>query len=141
MKDLNLRQGMTLIELILAIAILAILVVGFLSMFTFAYTNILSAGARSEEILEVQSIIDDMNSRVFNNPGEIEAYLISKGYNNSGSMTSIETMNGSNSVNFYVNNTLQTKADTDGYEVTILGFFRQGKNFVKITNFFIEGGA
>jgi prepilin-type N-terminal cleavage/methylation domain-containing protein len=46
-KRLKHSKGMTLIEVIVAIAILGIVVVAFLNLFTFGYTHISNAGHRS----------------------------------------------------------------------------------------------
>lgn len=56
MKD---QRGFTLIELIISIAILAILVVAVFSMFDTGIINIVRAGDRTDTVLEKRAIIDE----------------------------------------------------------------------------------
>lgn len=52
MNKLRNNNGFTLIEVIVSIAILGIVVISFQYLFTFAYTQIISAGHKSEATFE-----------------------------------------------------------------------------------------
>lgn len=145
MRRLSALQGMTLIEIIIALALLGIVVMALLNMFSFSYTTIFSAGFRSERVLEVQTIVDDLlvqnDTQRFATDVQIKTYLAGQGYNGVSTPSLLDAWSGTNDINYYVNDTLQTKAFTEGYEVTILKFFDEGKQSVRITVFVIKGGA
>lgn len=54
-----LSSGVTLIEIIVAIAILSILFISFLLLFTESFANIFSAGNKSEALFTVQSKLEN----------------------------------------------------------------------------------
>lgn len=57
-KKRSIRKGLTLIELVVSIAILAIISVGILTMFSNGYINIGEAGKRSDIHYEVQNLVE-----------------------------------------------------------------------------------
>lgn len=145
MSKLKQIKGMTLLEIIVALALLGIVMIALLNMFTFSYTNIFSAGFRSDKILEVQMLIDDLTTQhgiqKFATAAEISTYLTSEGYNSVSSLNALLTKQGTNDINYYVNPTLLTKANVQGYEVTLLKFFNNGSDYAQLTVFIIKGGA
>lgn len=58
MKTLKLKKGMTLVEIIVAIAVLAIVALVLLSIFTGAFSSILSMGKKTSAVARAQVIID-----------------------------------------------------------------------------------
>lgn len=52
------EEGLTLIEVIISIALTGVLAMVFLSMFDFGNRNIIRAGDRTEDVLEIQKIVD-----------------------------------------------------------------------------------
>ncbi len=64
-KKTRLRKGMTLIELIIAMAILSIIVIAFLNMFTVGFTGIINASKHTEVGYEAQK---DMENSILTDP-------------------------------------------------------------------------
>ncbi|MHB8962689.1 MAG: prepilin-type N-terminal cleavage/methylation domain-containing protein [Saccharofermentanales bacterium] len=60
MKNIK-KQGMTLIEIIIAIAILGLLAGVFLTSFSTGYINIFNMGSKTKAMYRAQSIIDQVN--------------------------------------------------------------------------------
>lgn len=58
MKFKSVRKGLTLIEVIISIAILGIIAISFLSMFSNGYINIFTMGNKSKAVVKAQSTID-----------------------------------------------------------------------------------
>lgn len=52
------RKGLTLIEVVISIAILGIIAVSFLSMFSQGYINIFTMGNKSKALVKAQATID-----------------------------------------------------------------------------------
>ncbi|KAB2951655.1 prepilin-type N-terminal cleavage/methylation domain-containing protein [Heliorestis acidaminivorans] len=67
-KEVNLviknSRGLTLVELLVALAILSIIVVAYLSLFTISYQGIFHSGHKSNALFEGQEVID----KIIRNP-------------------------------------------------------------------------
>lgn len=143
-------KGMTLIEIILAMAILGIIVAAILSMFSSSYSNIFASGSRTDEVLQVETIVDDLiakndefkfdDDRILTDDSYTETvseYLDGKGYN--GVATSADLGVYVNyDVNYYVES--NTIDDVYGYQVTFAKFFKNGTQLVNNTTFVAIGG-
>lgn len=143
-KKIKCKKGMTLIEIIVAIAILGIIVVGILGMYRLSFYEIFTAGSRTDNILEVRTIADDLiaqnNIQKFISSTQISAYLNAKGYHQSSSLTDIK-IKYTSMVNYYIG-AESVKSGVLGYEVTILQFLdNSDKNSVQITTFVVKGGG
>lgn len=143
MKILHDKRGMTLIEIIVALAILGIISVTFLTMFGNGYSTVFKSGHRTHANMELQSITDDLNAHRFDDDVNIIKYITNymnvKGYYKVINVGNIETK-VSGDVNYYIETPVQKISYTDGYRVTILKFFNNGNDFVKVTTFIIPGG-
>jgi len=143
MKILNDKKGMTLIEIIVALAILGIISVTFLTMFGNGYSTVFKAGHRTDASMKLQSIADDLNVHIFvddaNIITNITNYMNGKGYYKVTNVGNIATK-VSGDVNYYIQSPVQTISYAAGYQVTILKFFNNGNDFVKATIFIIPGG-
>lgn len=64
--NLNNKKGITLIEIIIAIAILSIVVIVFLTVFSFGFKSIVTAGDRTSDMFEVQSNIENSLTQKYN---------------------------------------------------------------------------
>jgi prepilin-type N-terminal cleavage/methylation domain-containing protein len=140
MKRLYNKKGMTLIEIIVALAILGMVSVIFLTMFGNSYSTIFKSGHRTVANMELQSIADELNlnSNIFVDDDDITDYMNIKGYNKVANVGNIAT-NVSGDVNYYMQS-VETISNTAGYQVTILKLFNNGNDFVKVTTFIIPGG-
>lgn len=141
MRLFNVKKGMTLIEIIVALAIFGIISIAFLPMFASGFSTIANAGFRTNSTMSVQSYIEDLNSGVFVDNAAIKIYLDSKGYNEVLNYNELITMTPTKYVNYFIKTPIETVANTQGYEVTILVFFKNGKYYSKATTFVIKGGA
>lgn len=52
------KRGMTLVELILAIVIIGIIVIAFLSALSGGFVNLISMGSKTKAVAEAQAVID-----------------------------------------------------------------------------------
>jgi len=135
------KQGFTLLEVIVAVAILGLLVSLFLSAFYSGAAGILFSGQKSRELLELQSIVDDLNSRSFADRAEIDTYLgTTKGYRSVADMSSLSTMVSGQYVNYYLS-AIETKAGVNGYSVSFVRFISSGKRSARISTFIITRGT
>lgn len=139
MKILYNKKGMTLIEVIVALAILRILSVAFLEMFGNSYATVFKSGHRTNANMELQSIADNLNAYTSVDDVGITNYMNGKGYNKVTNVDNIATK-VSGDVNYYIR-TVEVISNTEGYQVTILQFFNNGNDFVKVTTFVISGGV
>lgn len=149
MKLMRNQRGMTLIELIIAIAILGIISVTFLNMFGSGYTHIFRAGNRTKTIAELQAIIDKSHTQEFVDAAAIETYFNGNPdgriFNKVANIGDIDTKIAGKDVNYHIG-ALETIVNSgtnvvDGYQVTIALFFNNGKDAVKVTTFVIKGGS
>ena len=138
MKILYDKKGMTLIEIIVALAILAMVSVTFLTMFGNSYSTIFKSGHRTNANMELQSIADNLNAHKSVDDVDITDYMNGKGYKKVTNAGNIATK-VSGDVNYYIR-PVETISNTAGYQVTILKFFNNGNDFVKVTTFIIPGG-
>lgn len=143
-SNIKSNKGMTLIEIIVAITILGIIVIGVLGMYQLALSQIFTAGSRTDKVLEIQAIADDLiaqnDIQKFNSASEISTYLGSKGYHSVTSLPAIEVHSAGYDVNYYISGEI-LNGDVNGYEVTILEFTNNGRSFAQISTFIIKGGG
>jgi len=136
-------RGATLLEIIIAIAILSIIVISLLSVFGSSITGIFGSGNRSNMLMDVQKIADDIQAQNDTPPGldtkpEIETYMNSKSYNEVASLAQLNTWNGTNNINYFVEAKTITSVSgltADGFEVTIVKFFHDGEKNCTAYNF------
>ena len=140
MKLLHEKKGMTLIEIVVAVAILGIIMVCLLTIFGSGFATIFKSGYRTNTTMIVQSIVDDLNVQKFADNVAIKTYLNGKGYNQVLNISNLIVKVSGKDVNYYIGG-LETIANTQGYQVTILMFFKNGHDFVKVTSFVIMEGA
>lgn len=61
-KHLNRKHGLTLIEIVISLAILSIIMVAFLSLFSNGFITIITMGNKSRASVEAQEIVDRIYS-------------------------------------------------------------------------------
>lgn len=142
-KKLKSQKGMTLIEIIVALAVLGIVIISILSLFRLASSQIFTSGTRTDTILDARSIADDLieqsENQNFTTSIQIDSYLIGKGYHGVYFLDDIAVKFEYADVNYYIG-AESVKAGVTGYEVTFYVFF-DDKNSVSITTFIIKGGG
>ncbi|SHJ36951.1 type IV pilus modification PilV family protein [Parasporobacterium paucivorans] len=140
MKPIKSNRGLTLVEIIVAIAILGIILTAILSMFDVSIKETFKSGFRSKEVMEVQDIIDDLQTKFSQGSSSssvIETYLSGKGYNKAATASALSTKVGTKNVNYFVQYKEITSGATTakGYEVSVLKFFNNDNNTVRLTAF------
>ena len=129
------KLGLTLIELIVAIAILGIVFIAFQDMFFSGFRTIFSSGQRTQAVMDVQNITDDLNNQKFTDRSGLVTYLTGKGYYVAASKADAQTYH-SKSVNCYIDGaTATTLNGVKGYPVYIVQFFSNSKQQVPLTTF------
>lgn len=145
-KVLNDKEGMTLIEIIVALAILGIVLIALLNVFTFSMKGVYSAGHRTASAKELQGIADTLiNANKmptgFATQDSIRTYLsaLSTDYHREDNLSNVTTYAGY-PVNFNVSTRNITIGPSAGYNVTLVRFFEDNKKYTKMTAFIVEGG-
>lgn len=136
-------KGLTLIEIIVAIAIMGILAVSVSTVFGLSISQIFTSGTRTNEAMEVQTIVDTLlvesDAGRFRSYADIDAHLSSQGYGEVDDESELTVKNGSYDVNYFIDtrNVVIQGETVTGWEVTILQFFDSGERSVQITTFII----
>lgn len=144
------KKGLSLIEILISMAILGIITVSFLTLFSNGLTDVYKSGHRTNKTAELQSLIEELNSHICNNQNDIDTYvggyLSAKGvqYNKVSDINSLKIKTSGKDVNYYITglNTVSNDASTvKGYQVTIYWFVDNGTSHVEATTFIIPGGV
>jgi|GEM_PF-6926062 len=147
MKYIRNQRGLTLIEIIVSMAILAIILVVILGVFSFGFSNIAFSGQKSEELMNVQSVVDSLNARDFmttSTQTEHDAIvnylsgLTGKTYHSVSDSTQVSVYAGYD-VNFYVS-PQETVADVYGNSVTVAAFTKNGERHAQLSTFLPDRG-
>lgn len=142
-KCLKSEKGMTLVEIIVALTIFAILIIGVLSIYRFTSIQIYSSGARTQKVQLARSLADDIvaydDIQEFSSPTEIQTYLSAKGYHLCNVFDDLKTKYDNIGINYYVSSECY-KSNVLGYEVTF-NVFLNGNDYVSISAFVIKGGG
>ena len=75
MKSIINNKGLTLVEILVALAVLGIILVAFLNIFLSGYTTIFSMGHKTEAMAEAQNFLDEIYETRSKETEEIEAIL------------------------------------------------------------------
>ncbi|MCK8058902.1 MULTISPECIES: prepilin-type N-terminal cleavage/methylation domain-containing protein [unclassified Fusibacter] len=114
------KNGMTLVEVILAMAILSIIMIGFLNLFAFSFTNIASNGSRTGASYKAQSIVDGVSSGNYTSESEIESYFSLQGHGIESNEADVEVY-VNKPVNYNV--TPDQVIGVDGVRLTVVVFY------------------
>lgn len=152
MKDFKIK-GMTLVELIVALAIMCIIAVSLLAIFSSSYSNIFNFGRKSKAVTESQSIIDKIYERsvqgnfttVLEVQDMVSSVLSLNGYTSdqyklSSSAGSLSVIEGTEHIRYFVSDQT-TQSGIDGFQVSVLVFYSNNKSSVTLTTFVIKGGS
>jgi hypothetical protein len=91
--------------------------------------------------MNLQSIVDEINSEDFSDKNDIVNYLTGKGYEQSSSESDLKNKNSDKMIKFYVSNE-EIKYKSKGHTVTLVKFINNdGSRFSKLSTFVITGGV
>jgi len=149
------NKGMTLIEVIVALAILGIISVSFLTLFSKGYTDIFKSGSRTNTTMKIQSMADYLNSKINNSTDDIDtninnylsnqySYAKDVNYKKVTDIISLNTVESKISLKYFIGSLGSVSSTTPNiqeYPVTILWFINNSQSYVQITIFIIKGGA
>jgi prepilin-type N-terminal cleavage/methylation domain-containing protein len=129
------KIGLTLVELIVAIAILGIVFIAFQDIFYNGYRAIFSSGQRTQAMMDIQEIADDIGSQKFNYKSNLEAYITNKGILIVSNQNDAKVYQSS-SVNCFIGSLTKLNG-VDGYPVELILFFSNHSQYVQMTVFVI----
>ena len=144
------NKGMTLIEVIVALAIFGIISVSFLTLFSQGYTDIFKSGFRTNTTMKIKSLVDCLNSKTINSTNDIDNDIndyLSGPYVNHKKVTdinSLSTVESGISLKYFIGSLVTVSSATaniQAYPVTIVWFVNNSQSNVKITIYMINGGA
>lgn len=145
MKRLTRNSGLTLVEVILALAILGILAMSFLTVFTNSFSNIAAMGNRTNAISEAQAIMDSIYEadKITLNATVIDTILTTNGFSNFQSGTQSDIDNPLYAPPIYIRYCVATevRGSFNGYKVSVLVFYQGGKHSITLTSLIPKGGS
>lgn len=148
------KKGMTLIEIIISFALLIIIAISFLSIFTSGFSWIFNYGRKSKTVMksnEIMNIIyETAKHQTYTAPDQVKTMvcnvLDSAGYvgkyQESGTLTDLCTKSGSELIRYYVSPE-EKKSDMliPGYSVYVCVFQANSNQNVVITSFITKEGS
>jgi type II secretory pathway pseudopilin PulG len=139
-KLITKNKGVILLEIIISIAILGIIFTVLINSFSFGSINIIYSGQKSEELMSLQSIMDDVNSNKFNSKNEIIDYLKNtKKFYEENDFSNLINKDTNDMIKFHVSDE-EIKYQSKGYTVSLVAFInKDGSRYSKLSTFIITG--
>lgn len=146
LKKLRSRKGMTLVEVIAAVAILAVVVTSVVAGISFSQRAVLSQGSQSAAAAEAQNLADQLISKLH---GLDESKLDTVSISGAAKITGATFPDASSAqdlqytVSTVHDNTLSgTGTDVSGYRIKVAAAYRDGggRKFVQLTAFAAKEG-
>jgi prepilin-type N-terminal cleavage/methylation domain-containing protein len=130
------KNGFTLIEIILSIAILVIVLFGFLSLFGMGATTIFSMGHKTKALSEAQSIVDTIINAEDTSDSFIQNIDSSTTYEKITDCSAIASGTYVNRVRYCLKDETFTVNGKDYTQkiLTVLVFYNNGKNYVVVNS-------
>jgi prepilin-type N-terminal cleavage/methylation domain-containing protein len=136
MKNLKNKKGMTLVEVIIAFALLAIVVAAFVLIFSSTLVNILDFGSKSKTLAEANKALEAVYSIQDPDYALIDAELNSMNGAKVTDSAYLYIINDGYDFNYFIETT--NNGVSNGFKVTIVGFYRGGEKFVDLLAFVRE---
>lgn len=133
MKLLKNKKGMTLVEIIIAFALLAILTSAFLLIFSSSLVNILNFGEKSKSLATANQAMEAVYSIQDPTLDLIEAELESRNGNKIISSAYLYDYTEGNDFNYFIESV--DNGVSTGYQVTIVHFYYGGEKFIDLESF------
>ena len=146
LKKLRSRKGMTLVEVIAAVAILAVVVTSVVAGISFSQRAVLSQGSQSAAAAEAQNLADELISKLHGlDESKLDTVSISGAAEITGA--AFPDVSSAQDLQYTVStvhdNTLSgTGGGIDGYRIKVAAAYRDGggRKFVQLTAFAAKGG-
>lgn len=129
MKSVKQKRGMTLLEIIIAIAILGVLLASFLSMFTSGFSQIFKMGSKTTAVSDAQDIIETVYNAQDISDTFIQSIDPSENYEKVNDCAQIETVAYTGHRVIYCVG-LETMHGEDYDRITVRVFYRNGNESV-----------
>ncbi len=129
------QEGLTLVEVIIAIMLLVIIAAAFVPLFSTSFANIFTYGHKDRAMASASELFEELYAnQPFANADAIEVIL--------GSSYKVEeedlTDYSGNDYNYHIEESFQPisgVADVDGFKVTIVYFYQDGDKYVQLSSF------
>jgi len=130
MNMLRQKKGLTLIEIIIALAILGIIMVAFLSGFGSGFASIFTMGNKTKAVAEAQTIVDFIY-----NEGTINDSQLMSTFDIEGKVShaDLESSPYNSDKPIYYSVTSQTIGSVTVDRVTVLVFYHGGSRYVTLS--------
>lgn len=131
------RKGVTLVEILVAFAILSVIAAAFLLLFSTSITNIFNFGAESRAVARTTENMEALYNLENPTGTDIEAELDAMNGKKALDSTSLYDYDSNFNFNYYYEG-----SDTglsSGYEVTMVMFYRNGEKYVDLKSFIRSG--
>lgn len=146
------KRGMTLIEVIISLAILAIIAVSFLSIFTSGFSLIFKFGRKSKTVMnsnEIMNMIyETAHGETFTTSDQVQTMVsnvldedgYTGKYEKSDTLAGLQTKSGSELIRYFVSPE-ESKSSVAGYTVYLCFFQSDSGQSVILTSFITKGGS
>ena len=123
------KKGFTLVELVVSIALLGMLAVVFLTMFSNGYINIIASGNRTRAVKVAETLLDKASKSA--NPDTIN------GESTESTLADLYTRAGTEQSRYY--HKTVTKNGTNYEELTVVVFYQSGERYITLTSLIPSG--
>lgn len=125
------NKGFSLVEVLVALAILVILVAAFTNFFSWNIISIIDNGQKSQAVAEAEKKLEQLYYSMDNYVDDPE-YV--------SNCNDILVKQPDRNCNFCVEEVTYIDGDVEGYNVTVVVFYKNGERHVDIHDF-VEGGT
>lgn len=132
------QKGFTLIEVIVSIAVLAILIFSFVNFIGFSFTNVFVMGDKSKAIVRAREKIDVLDNMVA--ADRVDEFTVDSEYISSEALESFIRTNSTNGRWFSYKEALQQVEEhgVNGYGFTVIVFYHNGKRYIRLESFSLK---
>lgn len=127
------KKGMTLVEIIIAFAVLAVLSSAFLLVFSSSLVNIINFGEKSKSLAAANQAMEAVYSIAEPTQELIEAELDARNGNKIINSAYLYDYTDGNEFNYFIE-TIDNGVST-GFQVTIVHFYYGGEKFIDLESF------
>ena len=145
------NKGFTLLEIIVVIAILSIVVIAFLSLFTNSYSNVSYSNNRLKATMEAKSIMEGIRTIDYEglNESDVDKYFTDNYEGKYEKISDINDISNSNNkdILYYIGDadvSLKDKSDDvevfneNSKKITVIVFYNNGKSYVTLSSYIFK---